>query len=112
MSTLGAPAGAVRSGGHHGCESKWYLPMTPPKASSFCMSRTLRERHQVEEVVAPPVDVAVGHQEDTVGLQLFDEAGVVAHEHHRARPRAQGLADGLAGRRVEVVGGLVEQEQV
>src|SRR5205807_7794844 len=32
--TLGAPARARTSGGHHGFESKWYFPMTPPKVPS------------------------------------------------------------------------------
>src|SRR5438067_5018298 len=70
------------------------------------------ESYEVEQVVAPPVDIAVGHEQHPVRAQLFDEAGVVAHQHHRAGPGTERLADGLPRRRVEVVGGLVEEQEV
>ena len=46
------------------------------------------------------------------GASDRDELLVVAHHDHRARPRRQRLAGGRARRRVEVVGGLVEQQHV
>src|SRR3954468_6576022 len=33
--TFGASCGAVRSGGHHGVDSKWYRPMTPLNSPSY-----------------------------------------------------------------------------
>ena len=74
---------------------------------------TLTRARRAPEVVGPVVDDAVGHQEHPVRARARStNSGVVAHEHHRALPRAQRGADRGARRRIEVVGGLVEQQQV
>ena len=68
--------------------------------------------HQVKQVVAPVVERAVGKQERDVGRERVDEFCVVAHQHDGTGPRRQRGADRGARWWVEVVGGLVEQQQV
>ncbi len=72
----------------------------------------LGELDEVEVVVGPEVQRALRHHQDLVGREVADEVGVVAHEHDRARPVPQALGDGDPRAGVEVVGGLVEEEQV
>ena len=46
------------------------------------------------------------------GDRLVEQVEVVAHDEQRAAVRAQELEQPVAGVGVEVVGGLVEEEQV
>src|SRR5207245_7226044 len=53
-----------------------------------------------------------GYEEDSARLQRFDELGVVADDDHRAWPLSQGERNTGARGWVEVVGRLVEEQQV
>jgi hypothetical protein len=53
-----------------------------------------------------------GQEQGQVGSQPAHELDVVAHEDDRARPPGQRVGDGVAGCRIEVVGRLVEQDDV
>ena len=73
------------------------------------MTAAYAKRDQVEQVVVPVVEGAVGKEERDVRRERVDEFGVVAHQHDGAGPRRERGADRGARRWVEVVGGLVEQ---
>src|SRR6059036_2525277 len=62
----------------------------------------LRERDELQVVVAPVIQVAVRHQQNTFRRKSFDELLVVAHEEHRARPSLERLRDRRPRGRVEV----------
>lgn len=56
--------------------------------------------------------VAIGQKDDTLGVQCLSRARVVSHQDNGAGVTAERVQDLLAGDRVEVVGGLVEQQYV
>ena len=58
------------------------------------------------------VQAPLRHQQDALRGKGFDELGVVAHGRHRSRPVAERLRDRGPGRWVEVVRGLVEEEEI
>ena len=74
-----------------------------------CFGRARAERGAA---VAGGQEGAVGHEQHPVGRQGPHELDVVAHDYHGPGPAGEGLAGGGARRWVEVVGGLVEQQQV
>jgi selenophosphate synthetase-related protein len=57
------------------------------------------------------VDAAVFDLEDAGG-EAVDEVAVVRDEEHRAGEVADGVEQDVLGAQIEVVGGLVEQQQV
>src|SRR5712691_1591515 len=70
------------------------------------------ERHELEQVVLPEVERPIRHQQDPLWGEGLHELDVVAHDHHRTGPSAQRLRDRRARGRVQVVSGLVEQQQI
>src|SRR5688500_3157417 len=86
-------------------------PMTPIRMAAPYLLRS-GEVDELEPVLAEVVDVAVGHQQHIGRLQLLDELGVVADEDDAALPTGERIGNRLAAGRIEVVRGLVEQQQV
>ena len=52
------------------------------------------ERDELEQLVVPEGELAVGHHQDLVGRERPHELDVVADEDHRARPPGECLGDG------------------
>src|SRR5215218_7034880 len=86
------------------------LPIAP--APRMVTVATLVEGDQVQVVLGPDVEGAVGHEQDPVGLQALHERGIVADQDHRAPVGLEGRADGLDRLDVQVVGGLVQEQDV
>src|SRR5438270_860627 len=86
---------AISTGSPASRKSVKFTPLTTRPASTsrhgmtraFVMPSTRScHRHQVEHVVAPVVEVAVGHQQHALRLELPDELGIVGHQDHRPFP--------------------------
>lgn len=52
----------------------------------FVRELALGERDELEEVVMPVVDIAVGHEQRPVWLQGLDELGIVTDNNEGATP--------------------------
>jgi hypothetical protein len=50
-------------------------------------------RDEVQQIVVPVVEVALGHVEHSVGSQRSHEVDVVAHDDHRSRPATERVCD-------------------
>ena len=74
--------------------------------------RTLRERDQVQVVLVPEVLDAVGQQHNALGIQCLDGTFVVADQNDGTGVVPQRPEDFGAAGRVQVVGGLIQQEHV
>src|SRR6185437_469828 len=88
---------------------------TGPSDAVSVMPATLARsaKGDVVEVVVPPEVVPLVREGEGVGgVEGGDERPVVADHDQGAGPGTEHPADGVDGRRVEVVGGLVEDEQV
>ena len=66
-----------------------------PRVLAF-LEPGLGQLDQVEQVVGPVVDVAVGHEQRPVGRHVPDEPDVVADDQHRPAPAGQRSGHRLA----------------
>ena len=85
---------------------------TPRPVSATTIFSPLGQRDDVEKILFPVVDATFGHKEDAARLQRLNELGVVADDDHRSGPRRQRERHARARGRVEVVGRLVEEQQI
>ena len=76
------------------------------------LARLLGKGHQIKVAVVPQVLIGVRQQQDALGVECCDGAGVVRDEDDGALVVAQGREDLFARGGVEVVGRFVEQQDV
>ncbi len=81
-------------------------PYVPQRPALLC------EGDQVDEFFAPDVLDAVGQQDHLLRNERLDRTLVMGHQYDRTLVRAQRIEHLLARHRVEVVGGLVQQQHV
>src|SRR5260370_1520801 len=86
--------------------------ITTSWASTLTYLLSSRHGHDVEELGVPVVDSSFGHEQDATRLQRFDELRLTADDHHLPRPLRHRLCDARSRGWVEVVGRLVEQQEV
>src|SRR5207247_7674955 len=96
-------------------------PSEVPSLTCFAPSRVEKgrayrrrsgQRHELEQVVAPVVERRLGHHQYPLRCKGFDELHVVADQHHGAPPCRERSPDGPPRGRIELVGRLVEEDQV
>src|SRR6266566_2933467 len=89
------------------------LRATRPTADTlFPVRPSSRHGHDVEEILLPVIDPPLRHEQHPPRPQRRHELAVVADDHHRPRPLRERPRDPRPRRRVQVVRGLVEQQQV
>src|SRR5207249_4318589 len=89
------------------------LPAARPTPDTlFPVRPSSRHGHDVEEILLPVVDPPLRHEQHPPRPQRRHELAVVADDHHRPRPLRERPRDPRSRRRIQVVRGLVEQQQV
>src|SRR5690349_9863193 len=89
--TFGVPAGGRGRGGHHGFESQWYRPITPPKSRAiiaWIVPRRLRGRREAL-TARPHLRDTFPARMDALGIVLVAAGLVLAPTAARAQPSTQ-----------------------